>query len=522
METYNIQSNKKTSILKASDFEHYVDFFNENDCELYTQSISNELAWDFLKDNIPLFECPDKVLEMIYYFRWWTYRKHIKKTSDGYVITEFLPDVPWAGKHNTINLTACMHIMEGRWIRNPIFLDDYITFWYKKGGALRSYTCWLPHAILNRSFVTGNMALAIELLEDMIDDFNQWNEGLVYNGYQIGKRSCGLYNTTDDRDGGEVSIGGNGFRPLINSAMFGISDSISRIANIAGRSDIEEEFQQVANTIKRLVLDNLWDPDMKFFMILKDDLKTKSDVRELYGYSPWLFHLPDPGYEYAWKEVLDSYGFYAPYGLTFAEQRHSGFNLSYEGHECQWNGPSWPLSTSIVLSAMTNLLNDYNQNVVSKRNFFDLVLNYARTHFRVSCDGKIIPWIDENLHPYTGDWISRTRLEKWEDGTWSKEKGGRERGKDYNHSCFCDLIISGLVGIRPSADSEIQINPLIPEKAWDWFCLDNILYHGKDLTVLWDKNGTKYSKGKGFHIFIDGVRAASSTTLSKISFKLHE
>ena len=26
------------------------------------------------------------------------------------------------------------------------------------------------------------------------------------------------------------------------------------------------------------------------------------------------------------------------------------------------------------------------------------------------------------------------------------DKGGKERGKDYNHSTFCDLIINGLIG----------------------------------------------------------------------------
>ena len=41
------------------------------------------MAWDFLKENIPLFDCPDKDINEIYYFRWWTYRKHIEETPDG-------------------------------------------------------------------------------------------------------------------------------------------------------------------------------------------------------------------------------------------------------------------------------------------------------------------------------------------------------------------------------------------------------------------------------------------------------
>ena len=53
---------------------------------------------------------------------------------------------------------------------------------------------------------------------------------------------------------------------------------------------------------------------------------------------------------------------------------------------------------------------------------------------------------------FLGDWISRTILERWKKEKndkgeeWPMNKGGKERGKDYNHSTFCDLIINGLIG----------------------------------------------------------------------------
>ena len=42
-----------------------------------------------------------------------------------FVITEFLPTVPWSGKHNTISCPAGHHYYEGRWLHDPQFLDDY-------------------------------------------------------------------------------------------------------------------------------------------------------------------------------------------------------------------------------------------------------------------------------------------------------------------------------------------------------------------------------------------------------------
>ncbi|HAX97249.1 MAG TPA: hypothetical protein DCY35_12145 [Prolixibacteraceae bacterium] len=475
-----------------------------------------------MQNNIPLFECPDKQIELTYYFRWWTYRKHIKKTEDGFVITEFLPKVPWAGKHNTVNLTACMHLIEGRWLHDLVYLDDYSAFWYRGGGLLRSYTSWLADAILKRAYVTGNMNLPVSLLDDMISDYLEWEKGFLAknNRYKIGGRPNGMYYTIDDRDGGEVSIGGHGYRPLINAAMYGYAKAISQIAHDCSRRDIEQEFSENAARIKKLFIEKLWDNEKKFFMILSEDETRLSDVRELYGYAPWFFNMLDSGFEECWKHISMLDGFFAPYGLTFPEQRHHEFKLKYEGHECQWNGPSWPLSTSIVLTAMANLLNQYQQDFVGKRDYYDILSAYARSHRRVLPDGRLVPWIDENLNPYTGDWISRTRLETWEDNTWSDIKGGIERGKDYNHSSFCDLIITGLVGIRPQIGNHLKINPLIPENFWDWFCLDRVKYHGKLMTLMWDKSGEKYRFGKGFTVLCEGKIVAVSDNLGQIEIDL--
>ena len=132
-----------------------------------------------------------------------------------------------------------------------------------------------------------------------------------------------------------------------------------------------------------------------------------------------------------------------------------------------------------------------------------LLLTYSNSHRRILADGRQVCWIDENLNPYTGDWISRTRLKNWGKDGWSPAKGGVERGKDYNHSSFCDHVISDLIGICPSMEDRLIIHPLIPQNYWDWFCLDNVRYHGRTITIVWDKDGTKYDLGKGFRIYVD-------------------
>jgi hypothetical protein len=49
-------------ILNMSSFKHYIDEFNINDRELYVNTITNREAWDFIKQNIPFIDIPEKVL----------------------------------------------------------------------------------------------------------------------------------------------------------------------------------------------------------------------------------------------------------------------------------------------------------------------------------------------------------------------------------------------------------------------------------------------------------------------------
>ena len=222
---------------------------------------------------------------------------------------------------------------------------------------------------------------------------------------------------------------------------------------------------------------------------------------------------------------MDPKGFFAPFGPTTAEQRHPGFRVSYEGHNCQWNGPSWPYATAQTLTALANVLNNYEQDTIDKADYFGTLKIYAKSHaFRqippgappskvIICEEK--PWIDENLNPFTGDWLARTRME-----VQGHNHKFKERGKAYNHSTFCDLIITGLVGLRPRADDVVEVNPLLPAKTWDYFCLDNVLYRGRILTIVWDKDGSRYGKGKGLRVLADGREIASATALQRVEREL--
>ncbi len=499
--------------------KEYIRSFNALDDELYSQCIPNSQAEQFLENNIPLFECPDKQLEATYYFRWWTYRKHIKRTSEGYVITEFLPQVGWSGKFNTINCAVGHHFYEGRWLHNSDILAEYAQFWFTGGGNPRAYSCWLADAIYNYHLIHPHTELIQKLYPYLKENYITW---------EAEKRdSTGLFWQTDDRDGMELSVSGKlapegkGYRATINSYMYSETNALSKMATELGYIEEATLFNKRAEELRKLINEKLWNKESSFYEVIpKNGTNKFSGVRELHGFTPWYFNIPPNSYSIAWKQLMNPFGFFAPYGPTTVEQRCPDFAITYDGHECQWNGPSWPYSTSVTLVGLANLLNNYSQKVISKSDYMTILKQYSISQQLIKNNGVIISWIDENLNPFTGDWISRTILKNREANIKSGVVGTKERGKDYNHSTFCDLIISGLVGIRPQENDILIVNPLLPDHWWDYFCLDNVSYRNHILTILYDKNGKKYNCGKGFMIFVDGNLKVKTNQLQKIELKL--
>lgn len=467
--------------------EKYVTEFNFFDEEKYMQEYPNDEAVGFLCANIPLFECPDKELEKTYYFRWWTYRKHIRNTPQGYVITEFLPDVPWAGMYNTISCPAAFHFNDGRWLHDGTYLSDYARFWVSPQAKPRSYSFPAADAIWGLYLVHRDVALIQDVYEGLKNNYAAWEESHC--------DSTGLYWQIDDRDGMEISVGGalnkdhSGYRPTINSYMYADAMALSKMARLLGKSTEEKLYRQKATEIKKGIDKWLWDDDADFYKsIPRHADMTVTPCREEFGYVPFMYGIPGKDKLIAWEQLFDEQGFKAPYGPTTVERRSPGFKIAYEGHECQWNGPSWPFATAQTLKGMAVSLHRYGEKVLTKERYLEVLTTFSNSQ---RLDGHC--FIDENLNPFTGDWIARTLL---------KQRGDKipDRGKDYNHSSFVDQIISGLIGIEADDKGRITVRPLVPDGSWDYYCLHNVQICGKNITVVYDKDGTHYGVGKGLHI----------------------
>ncbi len=496
-------------------FRRYIDEFNSIPTPDVVSFIPDAQAWPWMKENVPFLTCPDPDVERTWYYRWWAFRKHIRQTPGGFILTEFIRPVGHATDHNAISCALGHHIAEGRWLRDPRFLDQYLAFWLRSGPAgglqrhYHQFSNWTAAAVYERYLADGRRDAAVSLLDALLLDYTTWEKDRLL--------PSGLFWQFDVRDGMEESISGGrraqNARPTINSYMFGNAIGIARIARLAGNNGLARHYEAKAAVLKSLVEQKLWNPNSHFFESLLE-AGSFAGVRELIGFTPWLFDLPSPkhGYEVAWNQLMDPQGFHAPFGPATAEQRHPGFRIAESGDDCQWNGPSWPFSTTVALKALANLLNNQPQPGISTSDYFQTLLIYARSHRLTLPDGRKVAFIDENLNPFTGEWHARSR----------KISKGRfnGRGDHYNHSAFADLIITGLAGLRPRADNSVEVNPLLPASTWDWFCLDGVPYHGHLLTILWDRDGRRFGRGAGLRLLADGRLIARAAKLQRITGKL--
>src|SRR6476661_2319143 len=68
---------------------------------LETQTFWDNRDWDWYKENIPFFECPDPEINTTYYYRWELLTKHLTYGSpnSGYCFTEFIDRPFWSGAY---------------------------------------------------------------------------------------------------------------------------------------------------------------------------------------------------------------------------------------------------------------------------------------------------------------------------------------------------------------------------------------------------------------------------------------
>ena len=180
-------------------------------------------AFQWARRWVPYFECADADITTAYYYRWRVFWLHLRRTPRyGWVLTEFLRDVPWSGPHGTINCAFGHHAAEGRWVKDRAVLDNYSHFWFRHPQASLRYTWWPAQSALERFRVDGRRSRLAQLRPHLEQEYWRWVGRSVVG---TGSTRC-VWQACHD-DGEENSVGLDGCRPTINAAIAGEALALS-------------------------------------------------------------------------------------------------------------------------------------------------------------------------------------------------------------------------------------------------------------------------------------------------------
>ena len=505
--------------------------------------------FDWYAANIPLLETPDREIDATYYYRWELVTKHLVYGSPehGYLLTEFIDRPFWSGTYGAISCPLGYQLREVRWLRDRRFAEEFARSWFEVPGAQpRSYSNWYGAAVWAVYRVSGDRDFLLSVLPYMIRQYEGWLAERWHPEH-------GMFRWDGMHDGMESNInsrqtprwfdGAEGYRPTLNSYLYGDALAIARAARLAGDEETAAAYEGRARALRERVLEELWDPAREFFFhqfahreetvaepwpggadaagaaavagargdasahtppIEPFTLTYRSGPfagdahgRELIGYVPWQFGLPDARHASAWRFLMDPQRFRAPYGPRTVELHDPLYYVSPRC--CVWSGNSWPYATTQTLVALANVLRGAEQEYVTPRDYFELLRTYTLTQRK---QGR--PYVAEAADPETGSWAGHDEY---------------FHSEHYFHSGYVDLVITGLVGLRPQDDDRLVVDPLAPAE-WPWFALDRIAYRGHDVAIVWDRDGRRYGRGAGLGVWVDGVLSGRRDTLGRLEVGL--
>lgn len=146
------------------------------------------------------------------------------------------------------------------------------------------------------------------------------------------------------------------------------------------------------------------------------------------------------------------------------------------------------------------------------------------------------------LRDYPSDYITADMYGALLDWlTWTQYVGGDNRYPDNNEfffnwdpedqtlgrsgihhnilGAYNFMLVDDIAGLRPRLDGTLELWPI--DVGWEHFAVNNLSYHGHDLTVVWDRpDGDPHYPGvpPGYSVYLDGARVFTVDDLAHVTW----
>ncbi|MFC4554512.1 Ig-like domain-containing protein [Georgenia faecalis] len=487
--------------------------------------------------DVPYIDVPDPGVEKAIVYRWWGERYNSLDANEPGYVYQYPTTIEGVNLYqNSVVLTQPMHLQDTKWLRTPYLPYGQIMNVGELSGSSAfldspGHTSWNNHysqylgtAGLEAYNVHGGGA-------DLAERFGyyfEWDGKGQLEHYDGNDDNLIAYDTNymPGNDSDAISFG----FPRVNASapgartierpesayVWGAFDAASQLYALAGADEGKVgEMAAQAEEIRTAILGRLWSEEMRMFLA-----GTSHGARS----APSSNGTPNPLSE-AERDLIPAresnlYDVYAQNLIPFDEWETyvDGFRFLRYGDNFpifpfytanQWDKTRYGIGGSNNFSNI-NFTVQYRA-VRSALRHYDPEQRYITPEYAA----RLLDWMAWSIYP-GGDLRLANQAEYY--SSWNPATRTYNRNNP-NHIMLGNMnyiYIEDMGGIQPRSDDLVELWPI--DLGYEHFMVNNLRYHGTDVTIVWDPDGSHYGLGSGYSLFLDGERVASADALGRFVF----
>lgn len=473
-------------------------------------------------DNVPYIDIPNANLKKMVYYRYFLNRFNYFDGNIPGNDFQFPVSIEGVmGYNNAIQLTQPMHMQDLKYFRNPIYsYGDWISSGESsKYGPFTDNPGDTAHWGVGNPNGTYEQYIAREAWQSykvhggetkLANNLARYAEGDVLG--QLSKYGGSipnliLYNsgtlTGNDADAVAFAYFQRANYRTETSYWWEGAVAASEAYSLIGNTSKANSLSTTANNIKTAILNNLWDSAAASSggKVFKQKDQSTGSLIPWKDQQNWAPFIAGPNLVPNTSEYTQALRFYADKAqmsimpsYTANQADKAAAVAAGKGGSNNFSNINWTVQAQIFLSALRN----YPTSYITQDSYRKLVEWLTWTQY-INGDNRL-PDNNEYWWGFNGSSLSRS-------GIHHNILGA------YNF-----MVIEGFMGVTPRVDNTIELWPI--DVGYDHFTVNNLRYHGQDLTIVWKKPGTSFygSTPEGYSLYVNGARAFTVSDLTHLTW----
>ncbi|WP_241774128.1 Ig-like domain-containing protein [Micromonospora haikouensis] len=487
--------------------------------------------------DIPYIDVPDPALEKAIVYRWWGERYNTLDANASGHVYQYPTTVEGSNLYqNAVALTQPMHLQDTKWLRTPYLPYGQILNIGELSGSSAfldspGHTSWNNHysqylgtAGLEAYNVHGG---GREIARKFAGYFEGDGVGQLEH-YDGNDDKLIAYDTNympgNDADAitfgyPKANAGAPGARTIErpeSAYVWGALDAARQLYQLSGADQAKvDQMGAKADEVRNAILTRLWSPDMRMFLAgtshgatsaasangtpnpLPESARTLIPAKESNLYDIYAENLIPTD---QWRKYVDGFRF-----LTYGDN----FPIFPFYTADQYDRAAYGIGGSNNFSNI-NFTVQY-RGVRSALRHYDPEQKYVTPAYAK----RLLDWMAWSVYP-NADLRAPNQAEYY--SNWNPATKTYNRNNP-NHVMLGNMnyiFVEDMAGLQPRSDDKIELWPI--DFGYGHFMVNNLRYHGQDVTIVWDPDGSEYGLGAGYSLFVNGAKKVSTDKIGKLTY----